>query len=103
MSVLLDLVMHDQLPRAGAIIHKAVEESFATDRPKMRHMTHAEVKRRFDIALRIFKTLRGDKGWSLERIGDNLPAYVRNELDGVAWQPDTRSLWTPDAPSIVLA
>lgn len=58
-------------------------------------MTGAEVKRRFDACVRIFKTLRGDLGWSVERTMDHMPRLLRAELDGVPWVSDGRAMWTP--------
>ena len=57
--------------------------------------TMAEIKRRFEICTRIFKELRGDLDWGLQRILDHLPAYLRAELDGMEWEPDTRQCWVP--------
>lgn len=57
--------------------------------------TMAEIKRRFEICTRIFKELRGDLDWGLQRILDHMPTYLRAELDGVTWEPDTRKCWVP--------
>lgn len=101
-GVLASLLAEGQIPRATAIIESAIARSFQTDNPPMRNPVRAEVKRRFGIAISIFKVLRGDLEWSLSRIGDYLGRYLRNELDGVSWKPDTRALWTPDPPALVL-
>jgi hypothetical protein len=31
----------------------------------------------------------------LQRVLDHLPEYLRCELDGIPWQPDTRMVWVP--------
>ncbi len=61
----------------------------------MRHMTAAEVKRRFDMCASIFETLRVSLKWSIDRILDKLPSYLGCELDGADWKPDARTIWTP--------
>ena len=71
-------------------IEMAITSSFAIDGSTM---TTSEVKRRFGICERLFKNLRGDLGWGIERIIDHLAEYLRYELDGVVWEPDKRSCW----------
>ena len=92
---LLDLAEKPKEQSVLVRLCKIVENSFDTDRPKMQHITHAEVARRNDITLRIFKSLRGDLSWGLTRIYDHLPRYLRAEIDGVPWKPETRSVWIP--------
>jgi hypothetical protein len=59
-------------------------------------VTIAETKRRFDICARIFKTLRGDLGWGLDRALDHIPIFLRNELDGINWNESRkRRTWSP--------
>ena len=69
------------------------KRSFAQDfaRP-----TGHEVRRRFRICERLFRHLRGDLGWGLERVLHRLPYYLRCELDGQHWKPDTRTIWMPN-------
>lgn len=62
----------------------------------MRHLTQAEVKRRFDLCAGIFERLRGQLGWGIARVLDRMPEYFRAELDGVAWTPDPRACWMPN-------
>jgi len=68
----------------------AITTSFAIDGSTM---TTDEVKRRFQICERLFKQLRGDLSWGIERIIDHLAEYLRYELDGVSWEPDKRMTW----------
>jgi ribosomal protein S14 len=71
---------------------KAIAKSFEDDKSTQ---TRSEVKRRFEICRRVFKELRGDKGWSVQRILDHLPTVLRCELDGQPWTPDDRLVWMP--------
>ena len=70
----------------------AIEQSFLDDQARM---TQAEVKRRFEICVKIFRELRGDLHWGVQRILSKLPEYLRCELDGHPWTPDTRAMWMP--------
>jgi len=70
----------------------AIEKSFAQDGARV---TQSEVKRRFELCARIFKTLRGDLHWGIERIEGHLSEYLRAELDGRTWEPDKREVWIP--------
>lgn len=74
-------------------IERAVAHSFEVDQARM---TRAEVRHRFDICRRILVQLRGDLGWGLQRVLDRLPHYLRCELDGQPWEPDTRTIWMPE-------
>jgi hypothetical protein len=71
---------------------RAIERSFVEDHGPQ---TQAEIKRRFDICARVFRVLRGDLKWSVTRILDHLPRYLRCELDGQPWKPDASTIWTP--------
>lgn len=71
-------------------IQTAIELSFAQDGSTI---TQSEVKRRFRVCENIFKQLRGDMKWGIDRIIDHLPRYLRAELDGDAWEPDQRRCW----------
>ena len=73
-------------------IESAIAASFALDGGTM---TDAEVKRRFNMCQNIFKVLRGDMQWGIERIIDHLPQYLRAELSGASWEPDKRQCWIP--------
>jgi len=81
------------LSRVTLAIEAAIARSFETH--PMRHMTHAEVKRRFDICARIFERLRGQLGWGVVRALDMMPQYLEAELNGSTWTPDARACWMP--------
>jgi hypothetical protein len=86
------------LGRVVRAIEDAIVLSFGRDAARdgrEPRMTGAEVKRRFEMCVSIFKTLRGDLGWSVERTLDHLPGLLRAELDGVPWVPDGRAMWSP--------
>ena len=93
MNAFLDLVSDDQLARVTVAIERAIAASFAVDGGRM---TSAEVRRRFSICERLVRQLRGDLGWGLQRVLDHLPEYLRCELGGVSWSPDTRTVWVPE-------
>lgn len=91
------LVTHDQVGKVTLFFEYCVSESFKTDQVPVRHVTEAEIKRRFEVIARIFEQLRGDLKWSLERIFDLMPRYVRLELDGENWAPEPeRRVWIPN-------
>jgi hypothetical protein len=92
MGAFLDLVEQDQVGRVTVAIERAIERSFREDGARM---TGAEVRRRFAICERLLRHLRGDLGWGLQRVLDHLPTYLRSELDGMPWQPHTRTVWVP--------
>ncbi len=73
-------------------IQTTIELSFAVDGATI---TGAEVKRRFQLCEGIFKVLRGDMQWGIARIVDHLPEYLRAELNGETWEPNSRTCWMP--------
>lgn len=59
--------------------------------------TRSEIRRRTDMAWDLVKRLRGDLKWSVAKILDHLTAYLRCELDGIPYNPEsTGTVWTPD-------
>jgi hypothetical protein len=88
----LDLVARDQVGPVLLGIERAIAESFREDGARM---TRSEARRRFLASARIFRLLRGDLHWGLQRALDHLPGYLRCELDGVRWDPDARTIWIP--------
>ncbi len=70
--------------------------SFARGRDPVRgNPTANHVRERFKIIERIFRSLRNDKQWGVQRILDKLPEYLHCELNGQTWEPDDRSVWVP--------
>lgn len=53
-------------------------------------MTAAEIKRRFDILADWFGVMKGDLGWSLQRVMDSLPIALQKTLAGESYTPDVR-------------
>lgn len=102
-AVFLNLVRDDQLPKVVKGIEVAISKSFAEEQRRLspliigrvQRISQDEVKRRTRMCLDIFKVLRGDLRWSVDRIADALPRFLQNELDGVDWKPDVRACWTP--------
>ncbi|TMQ13317.1 MAG: hypothetical protein E6J91_18860 [Deltaproteobacteria bacterium] len=89
----LHLVEQGRLDQAALAIEHIVTRSFEADGSRV---TASEVRRRFEICERLFRQLRGDLGWGLQRVLDHLPHYFRCELDGQPWEPDRRTCWMPE-------
>lgn len=90
----------DQKRIVTQAVCRAVQASFQEDqrrigRPRSINVTSDETKRRGNICLKIYRELRGDLEWGLQRAIDHLPQYLRSELDGVPWEPDQRKVWAP--------
>jgi hypothetical protein len=103
-GVFLDLVEQKAYPKVILGIEKAVADSFKEDKkpgqiilvtgPTNRETPREEAKRRAKICIKIFKDLRGDLSWGIDRILDSLPKFLRMELDGVSWEPEAqRASW----------
>ena len=88
----------DASPVVARAVEQAVMRSFETRPLPLRGITVSEARRRVQICERIWKALRLDKRWSLQRACDHLYRYLVAELDGVAWEPNDRALWVPDQP-----
>lgn len=91
--VFAGLIEDHSVGRVTIAFMEAIETSFRVDGARQ---TQSEVKRRFDICAKIFKQLRGDLKWGIDRIVDRLPRYLRAELDGEKWEPDQRVMWVPE-------
>lgn len=63
--------------------------------PVRSNPTASHVRDRFKICERIFRALRNEKQWGVQRILDKLPEYLHCELNGQDWEPDARSVWVP--------
>ena len=91
------LVVDGQIDKVARGIERAVARSFEDDRARssvillnVAQPTQAEVKRRAEMCVRIFRELRGDLKWTVDRIVDELPGFLRKELDGISWEPEAR-------------
>ena len=93
-GVFRKLVEENQVARVVRGFEEAIVRSFRSH--PMRHATHEATKDRFAICARIFEALRTGPKWSIVRILDQLPEFLRKELDGVPWMPEKRTVWTPD-------
>lgn len=90
------LVTEDKIAEVVRGFEVAIAQSFAEDRAPGRlilvhggpRLTKSAMTDRANICIRIFKVLRGDLKWSLPRIMDHLPKFLRNELDGVPFTPE---------------
>lgn len=87
------LVALGEVGRVTIAFEEMIAISFITDKARL---TRAEVKRRFAICASIFKKLRGDLHWGIDRALHFMPTYLRDELEGVDWKPDTRTMWMPN-------
>jgi hypothetical protein len=92
MGFFADLLAQDQIGHVVLGIENAVAQSFLQDRARP---TGDEIRRRFGLCARLVKQLRGDLGWAIPRVIDHLPGYLRCELDGTPWTPETRTVWIP--------
>ncbi len=54
-----------------------------------------ERKRRADLLAQLYRRMRGDWGWSVQRTIDTLAEALRVELDGGTYERPRGSLWTP--------
>lgn len=99
----LDLVADpEQLPKLAAGIEHALEKSFTGDVVMRPVRTQHEIRRRFQICCEGIRIMRRDLKWSVSRIVDELPAFLRCQLDGGTWVPDDRRAWTAPADGVVL-
>lgn len=106
-GVFAGLITDDKIPTVVAGVERAVAASFEADRAPGRvilvhggpRISRTEMKRRGELCLKVFRVLRGDLKWGVDRIVDELPKYLRAELDGVAWEPEAkRALWASGRP-----
>ena len=72
----------------------AVSQSFRTNPPRIVcNDNGVHVKNRVRICTDVFEKLRGDHGWSVRRIIDNLPKALQSELDGKPFEPVRDRMW----------
>ena len=88
----------DASPVVAQTVERAVMRSFETRPLPLRGITSAEAKRRVQICEQIWKVLRLEQRWSLQRACDHLYRYLVAEIDGARWEPDHRAIWVPDQP-----
>jgi hypothetical protein len=71
-------------------IADAVAQSFG---PDVKRATRRDLQTRTSKAIDIVLQLRSDLTWGLARIKDQLPYYLKKEVNGESWEPDQRSVW----------
>lgn len=92
----VQLIHSDDLGKVTRAFEDAIALSFITN--PMKNPTQHEIKRRFNLCDKIFGTLRGDLKWSVPKIVDVLPTYLKCELDGVPYNPeDVGASWSAEA------
>lgn len=89
-GALAKLIIDDEIGKATRSISRMIWNSFRTHPSRK---TQAEIKRRFEICISIYKQCRGDLKFSTERALDNIPAGLAAKLDGAPWEPQTRDWW----------
>lgn len=95
MAAFVHLVEKNMVGVVTLRMTEVVEASFEAHPMRGGSIPRSEVKRRFDLCANIFEKLRGDLKWGLERVWGHLPAYLGDELNGVQWLPDARTIWSP--------
>lgn len=88
-----DLLTDGQYSAAVMKFEAVLVASFG-QRP-VRHMTQQHIKDRYALCEKIFRLLRGDLKWGLERVWGHMLGYLLKELDGSDWKPDARTVWAP--------
>lgn len=81
----------------AATFHRHVLQSFVKDvqRDGRTTNTDSERRRRVGILERWFRTLRGEKRWTLQRTLAACADALRVEIDGGTYTPDSRTVWIP--------
>lgn len=89
----------NDLKRIFLAINSSIANSFEQDKarsPLVLIVTDHEVRRRFKICEKWFRVMRGDCGYSIDRTLDFIPLALRNELDGVMFEPPKSDVgWAP--------
>lgn len=87
-GTLAQLLVEDQVGRVTNAFTEIIGASMVADGCTP---TAAEIKRRFDICLKVFCEVRADLKWAVERILDSLPVWLRCELDGGRYSPSNEA------------
>lgn len=101
------LLSSDDVARVEAYFGAVVRMSFLQDARRRQsslimmpsgtqRITRSEINHRVKICIDWFFILRGDMHYSIMKAMDILPLALRNELDGVKWEPPLASAgWAP--------
>lgn len=108
LGTLSQLVVDEEVGRVTNGFTEIIGASFVADGGTP---TADEIKRRFNLCLRIFCEIRADLKWPIVKILDRLPYYLRCELDGGKYNPADedrgRAMWAekddPLAPANIRA
>lgn len=84
----VQLCHSDDIGKVTTAFEEAIALSFITN-PMRGDVTHSEVKRRFNLCDKVFSILRADLNWSIPKIVDFLPTYLKCEIDGVPYSPES--------------
>lgn len=95
----LDLLDVQTRARVADAITSALATSFEFDHARQ---TDAEVRRRFEVCLKLAAIMRHDMHWSWSRICDTLPDALRSMLDNGEWVPPTRNAWHTTDSGLIL-
>lgn len=88
----------DDIGKVTRAFEQAITLSFVTNPMPSKSIPQAEIKRRFTMCDDLFGMLRGDLHWSIPKIADVLPTYLKCRLDGVPFDPARiGSSWSPSA------
>jgi hypothetical protein len=84
-------ILEHDIGTVQAAFAAIVEGSYV--RHPMRHTTQAEHRRRGEILVKWFRTLREEKKWALDRALQALPDALDAELDGRTYEPSSSCLY----------
>lgn len=79
------------LQKVTSAVHDLVVVSFVTHPVNKR--TEAEVRRRGEYVIEVFRMLRKDHGFSQARAIDTLPHALKAFLNGESWEPPKQRLY----------
>ncbi len=83
-----------EMQRIGPTLGRIVTHSFETH--PMRNPTNAELKRRVDLATRIYFELRRDLKWTPLRAISHVRAALKAKLDETTFKPRDRAMYARD-------
>jgi hypothetical protein len=81
-----------------------VRQSMAAERYAERHTqveVEREARRRLELCERLMAELSGDLHWGPDRCLDQLPRYLRRELDRDRFEPDPRAMWRAETEDLI--
>lgn len=94
LETLQSLASGPDLARLAGCLERAVRESYGYA-PLRGGPTAAETAARARFAVELAVRLRREVGWSVERVGDEVPKALRARLLGLKWEPAKGRMWVP--------